>query len=40
MAANSGFLSLFRGVDPDAQVDDFFAVEPGDMIHVMACSAD
>ena len=23
-----------------AQVDDFFAVEPGGMMHVVACSAD
>src|SRR5271166_1243005 len=29
-----------HGVYPDAEVDDFFAVEPGGMMHVMACSMD
>ena len=29
-----------HGIDPDAEVDDFFAVEPGRMMHVMACSMD
>lgn len=26
------------GIYPDAQINDFLAVEPGGMIHVMACS--
>jgi hypothetical protein len=30
----------FRGINADAEVNDFFAVEPGGMIHVMACSRD
>ena len=29
-----------HGIYPDAEVDDFFAVEPGGMMHVMACSKD
>jgi hypothetical protein len=29
-----------HGIDPDAEVDDFFAVEPAGMMHVMACSTD
>jgi hypothetical protein len=29
-----------RGIYPDAEVDDFFAIEPGGMMHVMACSKD
>jgi hypothetical protein len=27
-----------HGIYPDAEVDDFFAIEPGGMMHVMACS--
>jgi hypothetical protein len=29
-----------HGIDPDAEVDDFFAIEPSGMMHVMACSTD
>jgi len=29
-----------HGIYPDAEVDDFFTVEPGGMMHVMACSSD
>jgi hypothetical protein len=29
-----------HGIYPDAEVDDFFAIEPGGMMHVMACSVD
>ncbi len=35
-----GARPAFHGINADAEVDDFFAVEPGDMIHVMACSLD
>jgi hypothetical protein len=35
-----GSRSGLRGIYPDAEIDDFFAVEPGGMIHAMACSLD
>ena len=35
-----GFCPASRRIDPDAEVDDFFTVEPGGMIHTMACSSD
>jgi len=40
MAANSGIFPGLHGIYPDAEVDDFFAIEPGGMMHVMACSMD
>ena len=40
MAANWGSRPGLHGIDPDAEVDDFFAVEPGGMMQVMACSVD
>ena len=35
-----GARPAFHGVNADAEVDDFFAVEPGGIIHAMACSVD
>jgi len=33
---SAGF--AFLGIDANAEIDDFFAAEPGGMIHAMACS--
>jgi hypothetical protein len=35
-----GIRVTFHGIDEDAQIDDFLTVEPGGMIHAMACSRD
>jgi len=32
--------AALHGIDSDAEVDDFFVIEPGGMIHAMACSTD
>jgi hypothetical protein len=37
---NRGSRLGLHGIYPDAEVDDFFAIEPGGMMHVMACSMD
>jgi hypothetical protein len=37
---NRGSRPGLHGIYPDAEVDDFFAIEPGGMMHVMACSMD
>ena len=35
-----GIRPSVRGINADAEVNNLFAVEPGGMIHVMACSED
>jgi hypothetical protein len=37
---NRGSRPGLHGIYSDAEVDDFFAIEPGGMMHVMACSMD